>query len=262
MNENSSSAFRKLVEVVALLRDPEKGCPWDIEQTHQSLKPYVLEETYEVLEAIDQTPAELCKELGDLLLQVMLHAQIAKDNGTFEIKDVIEAITNKMIERHPHVFAEKKLDTADQVLKNWEQTKQRNLSPGESILDGVPKAMPSLLRSQRIGEKAARVGFEWSSIEEVRDKVFEEMQEFLDCVSESDSNRDKVEDEFGDILFALSQLARRLKLNAEDLLRRSCNKFVERFKKMEKLTDGKIKEMSLQDLDAIWEKVKSEEGRN
>jgi tetrapyrrole methylase family protein/MazG family protein len=251
------TAFQKLVEVVAHLRDPEKGCPWDKEQTHQSLKPYVIEETYEVLEAIDLGPEELCKELGDLLLQVMLHAQIAKDEGTFEIGDVISGITEKMVERHPHVFGDKKLHSSDEVLKNWEATKQKKLEKDQSILDGVPKIMPALLRSQRIGEKAARVGFEWDTVEEVRDKVFEEMNEFLQSIK--NGSKESIEDEFGDILFSLTQLARRLKLNSEDLLNRSCNKFIGRFKKIEKLADGKMKDMSLTELDALWEKVKAEE---
>lgn len=259
MKPDAQTAFQKLVDVVTLLRDPVKGCPWDKEQTHQSLKPYVVEETYEVIDAIDQGPEELCKELGDLLLQVMLHSQIAKDNKTFDITDVITSITEKMIVRHPHVFGDKKLENTDQVLKNWEQIKQKDLKKDQSILDGVPNSMPALLRSQRIGEKAARVGFEWNTVEEVRDKVFEEMNEFLQCVTEPGTPKERIEDEFGDILFSLTQLSRRLKLNSEDLLNQSCNKFVGRFKKIEKLSEGKMKDMSLEQLDALWNQVKAEE---
>ncbi len=255
----TSEAFKKLVEVVAHLRDPVQGCPWDKEQTHQSLKQYVIEETYEVVEAIDQGPEELSKELGDLLLQVLLHSQIAKDNGDFDIKDVIEKITEKMIIRHPHVFGDKKLDNTDQVLKNWEQIKQKELKKDQSILDGVPKAMPALIRAQRIGEKAARVGFEWSTLEEVRDKVFEEMNEFLQCINDKDTPAGRIEDEFGDILFSLTQLSRRLKLNSEDLLNQSCNKFIRRFKRIEQLSEGKMKDMSISELDALWVQVKKEE---
>lgn len=256
--DDALQAFKKLIEVTARLRDPENGCPWDIEQTHQSLKPYVIEEAHEVVEAIDRSPTELAGELGDLLLQVMLHAQIGKDNNTFEITDVIKGITEKMIKRHPHVFGEKKLSTADQVLKNWEQTKQKDLKKDASILDGVPAAMPALLRSQRIGEKAARVGFEWHTVEEVRDKVFEEMNEFLQSIN-AGTDKSAVEDEFGDILFALTQLARRLKLNSEDLLNRSCNKFIRRFKEIERMSAGRMSEMSLEELDKLWNEVKKRE---
>lgn len=255
----AQEAFQKFIDVIAKLRDPNGGCPWDLEQTHQSLKPYVIEETYEVIDAIDEGPDKLKEELGDLLLQVVLHSQIAKDEKTFTIAEVIEIVTEKMIKRHPHVFGDKNFSTSDQVLRNWEQTKSRDLSPEKSILDGVPKAMPSLLRSQRVGEKAARVGFEWPTLEGVRDKVFEEMQEFLECCTDEAQDKSRLEDEFGDILFSLTQLARRMKFNAEDLLSRSCNKFVFRFKAMEKKAGRDLSKITLEELDRIWEEVKSTE---
>jgi tetrapyrrole methylase family protein / MazG family protein len=255
----AQEAFQKFVDVIAKLRDPNGGCPWDLEQTHQSLKPYVIEETYEVIDAIDLGPDKLKEELGDLLLQVVLHSQIASDNKTFSIADVIEIVTNKMIKRHPHVFGDKSFATSEQVLRNWEQIKSKELEPNKSILDGVPNSMPALLRSQRVGEKAARVGFEWPTLEGVRDKVFEEMQEFLEVCTNKDSNREKLEDEFGDILFALTQLSRRLKFNAEDLLSRSCNKFIRRFKAMEKKASGDLSKLNIDELDKLWEEVKSVE---
>lgn len=251
-------ALRKLIDVVAKLRDPNGGCPWDLEQTHQSLKPYVLEEAFEVAEAIDLGSDKLKEELGDLLLQVALHSQIASERKSFDFADVIIFIANKMINRHPHVFGDKTLQTSDQVLNNWEQNKKKELPKDVSILDGVPRTMPALLRAARIGDKAARVGFEWPTIEGVRDKVYEEMKEFLECTTES-NNREKLEDELGDILFSLSQLARRLKFDSEELLHKACNKFTNRFKKVEEIADRELSQMTIDELDALWIKVKSQE---
>lgn len=257
MNEKP---FDKLVAIVAKLRDPNGGCPWDLEQTHQSLKPYVIEEAYEVIDAIDSDSESLKKELGDLLLQVVLHAQVAKDAGTFNIDDIVEILCEKLIKRHPHVFGDNETGgkveakTTKKVLENWEQIKQKELKKDESILDGVPKGMPALLRAQRVGEKAARVGFEWRETADVKAKVLEEIQEFL----ESDTIETN-KDEFGDILFALTQLSRRLGLNSEDLLHTSTNKFTRRFKAMEKIVAGKVSDHTLEELDKIWEQVKMEE---
>jgi len=254
---NLTEAFQELVAVVAKLRDPNGGCPWDLEQTHQSLKPYVIEEAHEVVEAIDAGPGELKKELGDLLLQVVLHAQVGKDQGTFTLHEVIDGITKKLIERHPHVFGDKQVQGSKQVLQNWEQAKKAKLQAGQSILDGVPRSMPALLRAQRIGEKAARVGFEWRNVREVQAKVIEEIRELvaeLDC-----EKPERVADEFGDILFALTQLARRLGVNSEDLLNQATNKFVRRFKEMERRAGPAMAEMGVEKLDRIWEEVKAEE---
>lgn len=253
----SSAALKKLLDIVAQLRNPDGGCPWDLEQTHQTLKPYVIEEAFEVVDAIDEGSAKLKDELGDLLLQIALHSQIASENGAFTFKDVADAVSEKMVKRHPHVFGDAQAKTSDQVLKNWEQIKQKELKGDASILDGVPKAMPALLRAQRIGEKAARVGFEWPDLEGVKEKVFEEMGEFLNSVNTG--NAAEIEDEFGDILFALTQLARRLKLNSEDLLNRASSKFVRRFKQMEKIAGPNLKEAGLEKLDRIWNEVKKAE---
>ena len=251
--------FDELLKIVAQLRDPQTGCPWDREQTHASLKPYVIEEAFEVVEAIDAGPSKLSGELGDLLLQVALHAQIADEAGTFSISTVLDQLIHKLISRHPHVFADVRVSGTRQVLENWEEIKQKELAPDQSILDGVPKGMPALLRALRIGEKAARVGFEWSSLEEIKDKVLEEIAEFAEVSVNPNAARARIEDELGDVLFAISQLARRLNLNAEELLQRSSDKFVRRFKAMEQQAGKSLREFSLQQLDQMWEWVKSQE---
>jgi MazG family protein len=254
----STSPFERICLIVKRLRDPKDGCPWDKEQTHESLTPYVVEEAFEVVEAITHHKEDLKKELGDLLLQVLLHSEIASETATFSIDDVCEAISTKLITRHPHVFGDVDATTSETVLKNWEQIKQQELKAGQSILDGVPTRMPALLRAQRVSEKAARVGFEWSTLDDIKDKVIEEIQEFLVEVKEG-ASQTKIADEFGDIYFALTQVARRMHLDAESLLHASTDKFTRRFKAMEQRLSKPIKEMTLQELDAIWELVKQEE---
>lgn len=251
-SDENAAAFLKLVDIVAKLRDPVSGCPWDKEQTHESLRPYIIEESYEVIEAIDSNLPELAKELGDVLLQVLLHSQISKDSGGFTIKDVIEHLSTKLVSRHPHVFGDVSAKTSKEVLQNWEQIKQKELKSDQSILDGVPRGMPALLRAQRVGEKAARVGFEWRSVEEVKAKVIEEINEFL----EANGSSDAMEDEFGDILFALTQLARRIAIDSENALHRSVSKFTNRFKQMEIKAGRPLTEFSLEELDGIWEEIK------
>ena len=253
-----TEAFERIKLIVKRLRDPESGCPWDKEQTHSSLTPYVIEEAFEVVEAIAHSPQDLPKELGDLLLQVLLHAQIASEEKRFTIDDVCEAISTKLITRHPHVFGDVEAKSSSTVLKNWEQIKQKELAPGQSILDGVPRGMPALLRAQRVSEKAARVGFEWSTLAEIKEKVFEEINEFMAEVNE-DSPKERIQDEFGDIFFALTQVARRMNLNAEDLLHHSTDKFTRRFKAVELSLTKPMKEYSLSELDALWEAVKQKE---
>lgn len=256
---NAGVLFDKLREIIHKLRDPKTGCPWDKEQTHESLKPYIIEESYEVIDAIDQDKTKLGEELGDVLLQVMLHSEIGSETGNFDIEKVITDISNKMINRHPHVFGDAKAETSKEVLQNWEMIKKKSLKPNTSILDGVPRGMPALLRAQRTGEKAARVGFEWPALEGVRDKVLEEIREFLEVCSDKDADRAKMEDEFGDILFALTQLSRRLNVNSEELLHRSTDKFSRRFKEIEKRVGPALKETPLEKLDQIWNEIKMEE---
>ena len=250
-NQAISLAFLKLIQIVAALRSPQGGCPWDLEQTHESLKPYLIEEAYEVIDAIDNEKNKLPDELGDVLLQVMLHSQIASETNTFSIEQVIELVSDKLVRRHPHVFGDESAKDTQEVLHNWETRKQKELATGKSILDGVPRGMPALLRAQRIGDKAARVGFEWNSTEEV--------QEFLAEALKPEITRSRLEDEFGDILFSLTQLSRRLGLNSEDMLQRSADKFTRRFKNVEARALPSMKEYTLDQLDAIWNEVKREE---
>ena len=254
------SDFDTLVEVMDRLRS-EDGCPWDREQTHASLKPFLLEETYEVLEAIDlQDDKELCNELGDLLLQVVFHAQIAREEKRFCAAEVCRAIVDKLVRRHPHVFGDGQAENPDQVLANWEEIKREERSSrGEpaSILDGVPRHLPALLRAQRLQAKAARVGFDWQHIDGPLDKVEEEFAELRQAWDRGDGK--DVEEEFGDLLFALVNTARFLDLCPEDALRRAAGKFESRFRAVEtilKEQKKEINEVSLKEMDRIWDQVK------
>lgn len=249
--------LEKLKAVVACLRNPDGGCPWDLEQTHQSLKQYLLEECYEVLEAIDSKPASLREELGDVLLQVFLHSQIASEAGAFSIEDVAESIATKLIRRHPHVFGDTSVKNTGQVLENWERIKQKELATDQSILDGVPRAMPALLRAQRTGEKASRVGFDWQEVSGVRQKIVEELQEFVEAHAQNPT-APQVAEEFGDVLFSLVQLGRKLGFDCEDLLQQATTKFSTRFKRMEQRTSRPLKDLSAAELDALWRAVKAE----
>ncbi len=257
------ASFAELVQVMARLRATD-GCPWDREQTHASLKPYLLEETYEALEAIDAgDDAELCKELGDVLLQVVFHAQIAGEEGRFSIDDVAQAIVDKLIHRHPHVFGDVEVDGADQVVTNWERIKQeerRGEDREPSVLDGVPKQLPALLRAQRIQGKAARVGFDWDKIAGPLAKVEEEFAELRQAMDAGDAT--KIEEEFGDLLFALVNVGRFLKLAPEDTLRRAVEKFERRFRQLEETarTQGRdLQDMSLPEMDRIWDQIKDKD---
>lgn len=265
-NTKPEEALLKFLEVIRQLRDPERGCPWDLEQTHASLKPYVVEEAYEVVEAIDQSPQALCKELGDLLLQIGLHSQIASESCSFDFAEVINSITEKLIHRHPHVFGDssERLSSASAVTKQWEQLKQQEVSSSgvkekKGILEGLPAALPALMKAQRVSERAARVGFEWQDLAGVRDKILEEIGEFATALAESGASSDEAADEFGDVLFALIQLARRLNLNAEDLLHRSTNRFISRFQFMEQNSSQPLNELSLDELQELWQAAKVEE---
>ncbi len=254
--------FSQLVQVFAALRG-ENGCPWDREQTHESLKPDLIEETYEVIEAIDAgNPTKLREELGDLLGNVMLHAQIATDEGEFNINDVIKILTEKLIHRHPHVFGDRVADDADQVLKNWEQIKRTE--PGyedrKSVLDGVPDHLPSLQRAQKLQRKAARVGFDWNEVSDVLPKIYEEIAELKSSIQEN--NREEIELEIGDLLFSVVNLCRFLDVRAEEALRKANRKFVGRFKAMEKELERRgdsFNDYDLAGLDEIWDQAKESE---
>ena len=246
--------FQNLVDIIARLRGPD-GCPWDREQTHQSLRENLLSESYEVLDALDKGDAEkLCEELGDLLLQIVLHAQIARDNGEFEIGDVIEGISKKLVRRHPHIFGSIKVDNSAEVMRNWEDLKKEERGEGVSMLAGVPDAMPALAYAYEISRRAVRVGFEWEDMDGVIDKVVEEIKEIRD----SDTREEK-EREFGDLLFTLVNVARWEGIDSEAALRQANRKFYRRFSAMEELCRRRglePKELTIEQWDELWEEVK------
>ena len=260
----SDSTFSELVAIMARLRGPD-GCPWDREQTHATLKPYLLEETYETLEAIDaEDDAELCRELGDVLLQVVFHAQIAAEEGRFDIKAVGQAIVEKLIRRHPHVFDEASADGADEVLRRWEQIKkQERREQGKaapSLLEGIPKQLPALMRAQRIQARVAQQGFDWDDVDGALDKVAEEFAEVREAWETGGAAA--VEEEFGDLLFSLVNASRFLKVDPEQALRRAVAKFERRFRALEEIVHARGEEvaaLSLAALDEIWDEVKARE---
>ena len=251
------SQFDTLVNIVAKLRAPD-GCPWDREQTHSSLRGNLLEECYEVLEALDEGDAEkLGCELGDLLMQVVLHAQIASEAGEFELGDVIKSINTKLIYRHPHVFGSLKVKGAKEVLVNWEALKKGERESGASMLDNVPGQMPALSYSQEIQDRVARVGFDWEDVDGVIDKLAEEVGEF----KRADSQERK-EQEFGDLLFTLANIARRLGIDLEAALRQANQRFYRRFSRMEELCRQRglnFGELSFDEQNALWEEAKKVE---
>ncbi|MBN2030027.1 nucleoside triphosphate pyrophosphohydrolase [bacterium] len=252
------TAFEKLVNIMAKLRSPE-GCPWDREQTHKSLKPYLIEEAYEVLETIEEEDADgLKEELGDLLLQVIFHAQLAKEEGQFTILDVLKSINEKLINRHPHVFGQVQINTADEQRIHWENLKKEERK--SSCLDGVPKQLPALLRANRIQQKASTVGFDWEEKDQVWDKVKEEIEELSTAFASKDEKT--IEEEFGDLLFSLVNLSRFIRVNPEDALNGAIDKFMDRFQKLEKSMeeDGQnLKDASLEEMDKIWNRIKNED---
>ena len=272
----SDSSFRKLVEVMAQLRSSE-GCPWDREQTHATLKPYLLEEAYEALEAIDSgNDLELCAELGDVLLQVVFHAQVARERKSFDIDAVCQSIVDKLIRRHPHVFGDTDVDDADEVVVNWERIKrsERDVDAEEapSTLDGVPLPLPALLRAQRIQDKASRVGFDWRDIAGPLDKVAEEFEELKQAWTaeeaaapgkeSGDGVRSSTIEEFGDLLFALVNVGRFLKISPEDALRLAVGKFEHRFRRLEdrfRSSGRDLEEAGLEEMDAVWDEIKESE---
>jgi tetrapyrrole methylase family protein/MazG family protein len=257
-NKNINESFGKLVELMDRLRDPG-GCPWDREQTKQTIKPCVLEETYEVLEAIDDpNPESLKEELGDLLFQVIFLARLAKEKGEYDITDVLEQGYAKLYNRHPHVFGDVEAHTSDDVLKNWEKIKAvEKKHTRQSILDGLPETLPALLKAQRIQERASRVGFDWNHIDPAMEKVSEELDEFKEAIKEKDVH--KMEDELGDVFFALVNVSRFLKVNSEVALQGTIKKFTERFQYIEKESKraGKsMQEMTLDEMDVLWNEAK------
>ncbi|MFU2143849.1 nucleoside triphosphate pyrophosphohydrolase [Gallibacterium anatis] len=260
-----TTKLEKFAKIIAKLRDPTGGCPWDLEQTYQTMPPHILEEAYEVVEAINQDDRkELKEELGDLLMQVVFLSQLAQEEGAFTLDDVIDGITDKIIRRHPHVFGEIKAENSDEVLKNWENIKQQERYQKEqfSILDNVPIALPSLLRAAKLQKRCAKVGFDWSELEPTIQKVEEELQEVRDEVSKQPQNPQAIEEEIGDLLFASVNVARHLKLNPEEALRKANLKFERRFRQVEQsiLASGRqLEQVSLAEMDLIWDQVKQQE---
>ncbi|NPA32974.1 MAG: nucleoside triphosphate pyrophosphohydrolase [Aquificae bacterium] len=244
--------FDELVRVMERLR---RECPWDREQTHESLKKYLIEEAYEVLDAIDEKDDEkLREELGDLLLQVVFHSQIAKERNAFRIEDVIDGLVKKLIERHPHVFGNEK---PENVLKNWEKKK---MEKRESIFEGIPKHLPALMRSQKLQDRASQVGFDFRSVDEVFGKIEEELGELKQAMRSG--NKEELKHEIGDILTAVVELARFLGVDAEEALQEANERFIRRFSYVEKRAkeEGrKLEEMSLEEMDRLWEEAKRSE---
>jgi len=251
--------FNDLLEIMARLR-AENGCPWDREQTHESLRIYLIEETYEVLEALDAGDmGKFCNELGDLLLQIVFHARIAEESGVFDIEDVTTEICRKLISRHTHIFGGDKADTPEQVVENWEaiKKKEKKLKSQTSVLKDIPANLPALMRSYKVQQKAAMVGFDWDNTDDVFRKVDEEIEELRDVYKSK--NVERITDELGDAFFALVNLARFLKVQPELALTGTINKFIRRFEFIEQQSQKmgrKLEEMSLAEMDELWNEAK------
>lgn len=248
--------FGKLIEIVAALRDKDKGCPWDAKQTSESLVPNFIEELYEAVEAIeDADDKALCEELGDLLLHITFQAQIASEEGKFSMEDVLKAINSKLVRRHPHIFAEGEAKDAEEVKMNWERIKMQEKKERKSVLDGVPKTMPALIQSWRLQEKAASVGFCWDDYSPILAKIEEEYGELREALEKE--GQERVIEELGDLLFSVVNLAYKLGIDAEAALKATNRKFYNRFRYVEEqYSDGEIEEASLEELDSHWEKSK------
>ncbi len=255
MNKN----FDGLVALMARLRSPD-GCPWDRKQTPESLKPFLVEECYEVIDALDEdSPDKVKEELGDLLFQIIFHARIAEERGQFTINDVISSNIEKMTRRHPHVFGDARLSTDKEVLANWEEIKKREkgYETRKSVLEGVPKHLPSLLRAHSLQERAARVGFDWSRIDEALPKLDEEIAEFKESLNSKDAAG--IEEELGDIFFMLVNISRFLGVNPEDALRKTISKFIQRFRHIEEYAADagrSLNDMTLDEMEKLWQESK------
>ena len=247
--------LERLIEIVATLRS-ENGCQWDREQTHRSLRPNMLEEAYEAVDAIDDGNIEnLREELGDVLLQVVLHSQIAKDEGEFDIEDVAKELSDKLIHRHPHVFGDAKVNSTSEILEAWDRLKKEEKINRKSVLDGVSKSQSALMAAQKISKKVVKVGFEWDSVDSLKKCIESEYREFEEAVETGEFS--KMEDEMGDIFFATVNLARWYKIDAEQALLRANKKFTKRFKKMEEIADKPLEEYSYEEFDKLWKRAKS-----
>lgn len=264
----SNDPVADLLQVARDLRDKNGGCPWDLEQNHQSLARHLLEEASELIEVIEQglrpdTDADFKEELGDVLFQVVIHAQLAEEEGRFSFADIARAIADKLIARHPHVYGELKVADSAAVLRNWEAIKARERSRKQkrtSYLDGVPKILPALQRAERLGEKAARTGFDWADDRQLWAKIHEEIREFEAASGESKERR---EEELGDLLFAIAQYARRQGIDAEGALRKACGRFETRFRHMELSVADRVaagEQISAAEWDRLWQQAKQKTG--
>lgn len=266
----SQHSIERLLSIMAQLRDPESGCPWDKKQTFKTIVPYTIEETYEVADAIEREDFnELKSELGDLLFQVVFYAQMAKEESRFNFDDIVNAIADKLERRHPHVFGSKQFESEDELHKAWEQQKHQERQAKDasaSVLDDVPSSFPALVRAQKIQKRAAKIGFDWPDQTGVWDKLFEEIDELKQVITErvvngdSQHTSDRIEDEFGDVLFSMINLSRHLKVDAESALRRATKKFEGRFRLVEKLVaenEQEIANLSLEQLEGYWLQAKN-----
>lgn len=258
MRERSNKNFSELVKIMEKLRS-SNGCPWDKAQTHLSLLPYLIEEAYEVLDSLEAKDYQKFKEeLGDLLLQIIFHSQIAKERKKFDIDDVIIHLTQKLKQRHPHVFKKRKKLTPQEVINNWEHIKIK--TENRSVLSGLPKDLPALLKAYRVGEKVARFGFDWEKAQDIFEKIEEELNELKEVfLSRKDKKKKLTEQEMGDILFCLVNLSRHLKINPEFALRKTISKFIKRFNYIEKELSQKGKPLhkaTLKEMDLLWEEAK------
>jgi tetrapyrrole methylase family protein/MazG family protein len=261
MPRMSKRSFDDLVELMKTLRGPN-GCPWDRKQTLPDLKPYVIEEAYEVVDAIDRDDRQaLLEEVGDLLLESVFIAEMTREEGSFDVYDSIGAIYDKLVRRHPHVFGNVQADDAEQVLVNWEKLKSdERKAENKSVLSGVPNALPALLKASRLTEKAARVGFDWRRTEDVFDKLDEEIAELREAVASSDKG--KISEEIGDLLFTIANIARKTGVNAEEALQETNRKFSRRFVSMESSVHAgnrNLDQLTLEEMDALWERAKAAE---
>lgn len=253
--------FQDLVALSKHLRSPQ-GCPWDREQTLETLRPYIIEEAYELVQAIESGERdEIIEELGDLFYEILFASQIADESGEFDIEEVIDRLHIKLVRRHPHVFGEEKAANAEEAVKTWHRQKLKEKSRKRRLLH-IPRTMPSLLRAQRVGEKAAQVGFDWENANEVLSKVKEEISELEEEIKSGSETG--IEKEWGDLVFALVNLGRHLKLDSEGAAHKAIDSFIERFGKIEDLAESRGKELSdlnLEELDKLWDEVKNQEGR-
>lgn len=258
MDQSTGDHFRRLCEIVAKLRAPG-GCPWDREQTHESLLPALIEEAYEVTEAARaENDAHFREELGDLLLLVVMHAEIAQESGRFKIDNVLQEISEKLVRRHPHVFGTSDARDSSAVLKQWEAIKREEKRADSHYLASLPKALPALMRAQKAQSKAARVNFDWTEVRDVIAKVEEELREMKDAITSQD--REMIADEIGDVLFAVVNLARQCKIDAESALQTATDKFVTRFNRVEdelRKQGKRLGDVDLAEMDAIWNEIKA-----